>query len=366
MRSIVLILIGLHVIQAHASKEHARIESAKNNLLEVESKKRNVLAELYDIKKKMKAIEKERQILTTKKTSAESHIRSISQLIVELSKKVRKQKQRLKDRVRVLYKFGGQGFLRLAFSSEDSSKMDRNLKYLSLMSKHDLRSIENFQDNIRILRSQRVSLSKKKLKLKGIASGILSRSSELEAEMSRRSKLLNSIESQKILELARLKKLRLEGQSKLSSKGVKSLALLREVLDPAFFELRGRLNWPVKGTISKDFGRWTVQPEKVELRSSGVLIQSEVPQVKSVYRGIVSYVGYVPGFGKTVILNHGDRYHTVYSNLDKYVVKRGMKVDSGDELGSLKSMVEKRALHFEVRHFSEPMDPKNWLSKNDI
>jgi len=79
--------------------------------------------------------------------------------------------------------------------------------------------------------------------------------------------------------------------------------------------------------------------------------------VKSVFDGKVAYVGPIPGFGQTVILDHGNHYYSVYSYNLETKVFQGEKVFKGQTLA-----LSGNQLYFELRHYSNAIDPEKWIA----
>ena len=85
--------------------------------------------------------------------------------------------------------------------------------------------------------------------------------------------------------------------------------------------------------------------------------------VRSVAPGLVRLAGWFRGYGKIVILDHGDEYFTVLGHLEEIRVDVGDRVTSGDVIGTVGdtgSLLGAR-LYFEIRHGGEPQDPVDWL-----
>lgn len=125
---------------------------------------------------------------------------------------------------------------------------------------------------------------------------------------------------------------------------------------------RGRLGWPVRGTVSRPFGEQP-HPEvpSVRIRNSGIDIRAGAGSaVEAVFSGRVIAVREVPGFRSTVMLRHGE-YYTVYSNLETTRVSRGDEVRAGQPLG--RTAAAGQDFHFELWRGKQPLDPERWLVK---
>jgi murein DD-endopeptidase MepM/ murein hydrolase activator NlpD len=80
--------------------------------------------------------------------------------------------------------------------------------------------------------------------------------------------------------------------------------------------------------------------------------------------GVVTYIGNKGGYGKTIRINHGFGYETIYAHLSKYKVKKGQKVKRGDVIalsGNSGSLSTGPHLHYEVRHNSVCLNPRNFI-----
>jgi septal ring factor EnvC (AmiA/AmiB activator) len=100
-------------------------------------------------------------------------------------------------------------------------------------------------------------------------------------------------------------------------------------------------------------------------RSNGLDIQSPAgTPVRVVADGLVRYVGEFVGYGRLVIVDHGDRFHTLYAHLADFLVNRGDAVHQGDVLGTVGSsgLYDQPILHFEIRQQGTAVDPTEWLA----
>lgn len=129
-------------------------------------------------------------------------------------------------------------------------------------------------------------------------------------------------------------------------------------------QLAGRLEWPVRGEVLRAFGR-SVHPRfKTVTLNNGINISaaSGAP-VAAVGTGRVEFSDHLPGFGRCVILDHGEGYYTLYAYLDGVFVPRGAEVAQGQVIAEVGGPGggDPPQLYFEVRHGRTPLDPADWL-----
>lgn len=74
--------------------------------------------------------------------------------------------------------------------------------------------------------------------------------------------------------------------------------------------------------------------------------------------GVVKRTGYMRGFGRYVVVNHGNRYLTVYSNLKSVNVKEGDRIHKGGTIGLIS---DDRTLHFQIDYAGKPRNPLEFL-----
>jgi murein hydrolase activator len=126
-----------------------------------------------------------------------------------------------------------------------------------------------------------------------------------------------------------------------------------------FLKNRGRLPWPISGTISMSFGRHEYI-KGVTHDNPGVTIDAHPGSVvKAVYDGEVENVFNVSEV-QAVMVRHG-KYFTTYSNLSTVSVTKGEKIHMGQILGQVDASGQ---LEFVVsdEKFNN-YDPERWLKR---
>ena len=85
--------------------------------------------------------------------------------------------------------------------------------------------------------------------------------------------------------------------------------------------------------------------------------------VRAVAMGEVRYSGWFRGYGRIVILDHGDGFFTVSGHLERVDVDLGQWVNEGAPIGVVgeTGSLDGPSLYFEIREAGEPVDPSEWL-----
>lgn len=123
----------------------------------------------------------------------------------------------------------------------------------------------------------------------------------------------------------------------------------------------------VKGSsITSGFG-WRIHPITLERKfHSGIDFGAK--QGAAIYSfepGLVEFVGWKGGYGKTVIVNHGEGKSTLYGHASKIVVRKGERVVAGETIAKIGSTGNSTGphLHFEMRVNNKPVNPYPYLQK---
>lgn len=85
--------------------------------------------------------------------------------------------------------------------------------------------------------------------------------------------------------------------------------------------------------------------------------------VRAAADGVVVYAGWKSRYGRTIIVEHGLGFRTLYGHLNKILVMRGQKVEAGTKIGHVGSTGRSTGphLHYEVRVDGSPRDPFRFI-----
>ncbi len=173
---------------------------------------------------------------------------------------------------------------------------------------------------------------------------------------------------------------KLEGPADISGEGrlipsyhesLEEYSLLRSANLSRFrnFNARWRANvrpsiWPVEGRLQ---GAWGMRIDPFSGEGGfhrGVDIGAPYGSpVKATADGMVVHAGYMGGYGRLVIIDHGNGMQTYYAHLSRVSVIPGQEVRRGEIIGGVGSSGRVTAphLHYEVRIAGNPVNPFNFL-----
>ncbi len=126
-----------------------------------------------------------------------------------------------------------------------------------------------------------------------------------------------------------------------------------------------QLAWPVRGGLLVRFGRHTHPVFNATVNSAGIEIAASAgASVSAALAGRVVYADWLPGFGRVMIVDHGNGFYTVYGHLEDSLVEKGADVQRGTRVGTVgdDGTAGRPSLYFEVRSRGKAVDPMKYLS----
>lgn len=157
----------------------------------------------------------------------------------------------------------------------------------------------------------------------------------------------NTPTEQKVVKAEPVKKISSDPSKKLPTIGARSSS---------------KFSWPVRGKILSNYGA-----KSNGLFNDGINISAtRGTAVKAAENGVVAYAGNeVKGMGNLIIIQHDGGWMTVYAHMDSMVVRRGVRVNVGQKIGTVgkTGKVDTPQLHFEIRKGTKAYDPSAYLKK---
>lgn len=127
----------------------------------------------------------------------------------------------------------------------------------------------------------------------------------------------------------------------------------------SFSRMQGRLKKPVNGTLAGLFGQDRGDGEVWK----GVFYNTVPTPVSSIASGTVTFAGELEGYGKVVVLDHGDGYVSIYSGLNEIDISQNYAVNAGSKIGTSGTLPSgETGLYLEVRYNGQVMNPLSWIN----
>lgn len=345
-------------------KVRERISALKKSMDTAAEERDRLTGELQDLdvsiaelRLRIKEIERDQAYTAEKK-------RKLDQELAEREQHLDDESTALAAQVRTAYMSGNQEKIKLLLNQRDPATLGRLMAYYRYLNDYRAENIEAVVEQIRTLDELRSKIAAEEARLGSLARARYDELGRLnEAQESRRdllAKLRRKIanEGDEVDRLAAqekdLTRLIAELTSILSDYPISS--------EQPFSEHKGRLTWPVAGTLIHDFG----QPRAGGIKWNGVVLAaSRGREVRAVYHGRVAFADWLAGMGLLVIVDHGGGYMTLYGYNETTLKNTGDWVAPGDVIATVGDSggQAQASLYFEIRRGTKPENPRRWVTR---
>lgn len=345
----------------------------KTEIRKANRKERSVLTALEKIDREIQTRAGELLEQHQELQEAESALHQIEASSATIMRELETQKQAYGMRLRALYKMKRSGEA-WAYGADGFGSLVKKSRYLTIIADRDRTIIEDYGNSLRLLSRQQGEVLEKKNELLERRHVVEVKKIEQESMRRQKAQLLASVRQKKSLYEQTYHELE-EASTSLwalikQDEGERRAAKGQEASAPGrravFSGSKGGFPWPLEGRVLTQFGMQRHPQFGTMVFRRGIEIEArEGQEVRAVEEGQVAYADWYRGYGKLLILDHGNGFYTLYGNLSAlYPVKgnriaRGQTIGLAGETGSLKGS----KLYFEIRRNGEAQDPLGWLAK---
>lgn len=395
-------------------KVHTRLNTLKKEIGKTEVAKGKASEALTQSQKAISTTERSLLELGQKKTATENKLAQLSSEQAQLTATVVKQQKQLAKLMQQQYVSGGEDRMKLLFSGDNPNRISREMQYMNYYSTAYSQLIASLRQNIKAVDNKKSETKETKEELEKIASKTSEQKQLLEKEKAQHAALVAQLSdklsnqkkeaerlaqdekrlgglvdrlSRKIEEQrkaaekraaeARLAEQQARKQAKQSrqtkqarrtrpQKQESQAEIVRETpykadTASAFGKKRGSLRMPVQGTITARYGMKRADGPSWK----GIFIKTSAgAPVHSVAGGKVIFADTLRGFGRLIIIDHGDHYMTIYGNAGSLNKRVGDTVGSGETVATAGNSGEngETGLYFELRRSGHALNPSDWIS----
>jgi septal ring factor EnvC (AmiA/AmiB activator) len=288
-----------------------------------------------------------------------------------LETSMERQRALLRERAVALYRWHRSGSPFMIFNGDVSlSTLLQRKRYLEAAIAYDRELVAELSAEVRAQEQLRQDLAQKQGELNLQRKQLAVARESMRKEGDKKKVLLVSVQREKETRTRALKELE---QAALRLQRMIDELARRAVSKPPVIPpgvglgaLYGKLDWPVKGELLSGFGKTRHREFGDEVFRNGIDIGVSAGQeVKAVEKGTVAFADRFAGYGRMIIVDHGERYYTVYAHLSEMLKKSGDTVKRGETLGLAgdSDSLAGAKLYFELRKEGRSVDPVPWFKK---
>ncbi len=382
MRSLhtLILLIFAAPVATVAQDDGAGLAKIKEQELE------EVREKISDLKKSMDKSARDRDRLTADLQSAEvgiaekrlrlkdlererawsaKRLGELDAAIAQREAELAREADHLSAQVRAAYMSGDQEKIKLLLNQRDPAMLGRMMAYYNYFNDYRADNITTVTARIRELAEMHSEVAAEEARLADLARTRAAELEKLAAAQQERQALLTALKDRMAAEGREIEHLAAQEKdlARLIAELTSILSDYPITSEEPFSEHRGRLTWPVAGTLLRDFGQPRVGGE---LKWNGVVLAApHGREVRSVYHGRVAFADWLAGMGLLVIVDHGEGYMTLYGYNETILKNAGDWVAPGDVIATVGDSggQSEAGLYFEIRRGTRPLNPRRWVTR---
>ena len=371
-------------VQQGITDHQIRIEKSKSH-------ERSLLSELEAINLKIISAEQTMVRLNNNVRKQITLTREKAEELNQVTNAKAVLQKHMQKRLAAYYRMGEIGMMNVIFSSASLPDLLKFQEFFQKMLRYDQQVVTNYKLKIAGLKLVQIELDEEKKQLITTIAMVKVQQKELHETRQARQELLIRVNTQKTLyqrAVDELETAATELNSTMSKLEVETAAAqarkeYEKIKDypitpvkkrkPAYLKnfsaQKGRLNPPVQGVIVKKFGENINGKFGVSTFENGIDIQTSPGEnILSIFAGKVVYADFLRGYGKMIIIEHGEQYYSLVAGLGEILQKVGNQVKSGDIVAtaSKHTGLLRQGLHLEIRHGADPQNPMDWLNSEKL
>ncbi len=299
-------------------------------------------------------------------TNAKNEVESLEKRLEVLLVEHRKYQTYASKRIIQIFKHKRDNYIEFLFNSGDINAFLDRLYFENIVIAHDKKKLRETKACAREVLAVKARIEMHKRDLESSIATINRQQTEIQNAISKNEKLIEKLKTDRATwekaekDLAR--------QSRVISNMINSELRKTSKDGSVRVSVTGGFIRPVPGKITSPYGTRVHPIFKRKIYHSGVDIGAPYgTSIRAANSGRVMFVGWYSGYGKTIIINHGNINGiptvTLYAHMSQTLVRQGANVAKGAVIGRVGTTGYATGphLHFEVRQKGNPVNPLNFV-----
>ena len=365
--------LTLHAATAEKDLEgiKKRIAKEKQGISRAQRQEGSLLQSLEKIEGELERRTHELKEANSKLKAIAGEMREKQAKAALIETSMEQRRQLLQERAVALYRWHRSGSPFMIFSGDVSlGTLLQRKRYLEAALRYDSELVTTLSEEAQVEQELREELARKQGELDGQRKTLAIARESVRREGNKKKALLVSVQQEKESRTRALKEL--EQAALRLQRMIDELSRRAARKPPAIppgiglGALYGKLDWPVRGELLNGFGKTRHREFADEVFRNGIDIGVSVGQeIKAVEKGTIAFADRFAGYGRMIIVDHGERYYTVYAHLSEMLKKSGDQVKRGETVGLAgdSDSLARAKLYFELRKDGRSVDPVPWFKK---
>jgi murein DD-endopeptidase MepM/ murein hydrolase activator NlpD len=336
-----------------------QLEEGRRGLRRARTAERSLLGELRQIEETRDRLARELQEIEARLRLVRRRQEATQIRVTALTQQLAFREGHLAGRLRDIYRWGRTGYVDVLLGAGDFGELVTRLYFLGRIVSADTELIRRTARERQTWQALQEEMAEQRSEIDSLVQQVGERKRSIEAQEGQKRALLRRMQRERTTFENLVEELE-EDSRRLEQ----LIGRLTQRAGPGLGRLNLRIGlglvWPARGPIVSGFGMRRHPILRVTRMHNGVDIAAPWgSQVLAVAPGTVLYTGWLGGFGKTVLVDHGAGVTTLYAHLSRILVRTGQGVGRGQLIGRIGStgLSTGPHLHFEVRVNGRPIDP---------
>ncbi|SDF27413.1 murein hydrolase activator EnvC family protein [Sporomusa acidovorans] len=338
-----------------------QMEMQQNKAAQAQQQVNSVSEQLRVIQGDLDAVTGEYNGILSQIAATEKQIEANTVVLAKVEKNLAERSQILNKRMRDIYKNGQMNYLDVLLGASDFSDFATRADLLKRVVNQDLTLVAQVKAERELVVQKRAELERDKAALNDLKAQAAAKKAQMESRKTEQKKVLDSAVNERDTAEQAYKDL-METSNQIER-------MLRQIQSSGSGATgsaggSGAMMWPVSGPITSPFG-WRTHPISGSSRfHSGIDIGADYGDaVAAADSGVVVFSGWMGGYGKAVIIDHGNGISTLYGHNSELLVDEGARVQKGQTIARAGSTGYSTGphVHFEVRENGTPVSPLGYL-----
>lgn len=341
----------LEDLQRQAEQQQAETDRLSERIGTVSEQLRELSADVKEAETDYNAIAKELE-------ATEMRIEENQELLEETELELSDKLAQLRGRIRNVYMHGQVSYIDVLLGAKDFSDFLTRMDLFKRVIASDYKLVQTVLESKRVVEETRAALERQRAEEERLAKDAEEKHMEL---------LLKKRDKDKLLEMMEYDR---EVSQRAYDELIAASAEVERLIQASRYRYQfpgggsGAMIWPLVGEITSEYG-WRTHPIYGDSRyHSGMDIGGDYGDpIVAAAAGIVTYSGWISGYGYAVIIDHGGGISTLYGHNEALAVAEGQTVSQGQVIAYCGSTGNSTGphCHFEVREGGEPVDPMGYL-----
>ncbi len=347
------------------SELNRQIQDYKNQIKRMGKQVEGLLTKVNTLQQDETFARQELTVLELQNKKIQENIETLDEVMKKEQVKIDALAQEMSGRLLDMYKYGESAEMKTLFASRSVLEAVDTAHLLKLVNDRDEAILSELYESVQNMDLSRQTMNDHQERLKEQTVSIQNQRDKYKQSIKDTNTFINSIQQKKAL----AEKAAQEAEEAQKAAGQMIAALQRKKKAQQSYITVGKgsmFNWPVRGKISSPYG-YRIHPIlKRRILHSGIDIAApNGTPIKAPAGGEVIYDGWLRGYGRVIVLDHGRGYSTLYAHLASSLVKEGQVVNSGATIARVGKTGNTTGyhLHFEVRVFGTPENPIRFLKR---